>query len=65
MLEIIFVSLGFTFAIGSHSISEEVAWFSPLCFPQGKLFVSLVSCDYFCAYYSLRQDVMSPFLIIA
>ena len=27
--------LGFTFAIGSHSISKEVAWFSPLWFPQG------------------------------
>ena len=32
--EIIFVSLGFTFAIGAHSISEEVAGFSPLCFPE-------------------------------
>ena len=28
--EIIFVSLGFTFAFGAHSISEEVAGFSPL-----------------------------------
>ena len=37
--------LGFTFVIGSHSISEEVAGFSPLWFPRGKLFVSLVSCD--------------------
>ena len=34
--------LGFTFSIGAHSISEEVAGFSPLWFPQGKLFVSLV-----------------------
>ena len=25
--------LGFTFAIGAHSISEEVAGFSPLWFP--------------------------------
>ena len=25
---------GFTFAIGAHSISEEVAGFSPLCFPE-------------------------------
>ena len=40
--EIIFVSLGFTFGIGAHSISEEVAGFSPLWFPQGKIFVSLV-----------------------
>ena len=28
--------LGFTFVIGAHSISEEVARFSPLWFPQGK-----------------------------
>ena len=34
--------LGFTF--GADSISEEVAGFSPIWFPQGKLFVSLVSC---------------------
>ena len=33
--EIIFMFLGFTFAIGAHSISEEVARFSPLWFPQG------------------------------
>ena len=41
-----FLSLGFTAAIGTHSISEEAAGFSPLWFPQGKFFVSLVSCDY-------------------
>ena len=35
---------GFTAAIGAHSISEEVARFSPLWFPRGKFFVSLVSC---------------------
>ena len=28
--------LGFTFAIGAHSISEKVVGFSPLWFPQGK-----------------------------
>ena len=47
-------TFGFTFAIGAHSISEEVAGFSPLWFPRGKLFVSLVSCDYCYACYSLR-----------
>ena len=36
------MSLGFTFAIGAHSISEEVVGFSALWFPQGKLFLSLV-----------------------
>ena len=51
--EIIFMFSGFTFAIGAHSISKEVG-FSPLWFPQGKFFVSLVSCDYCCACYSLR-----------
>ena len=34
--------LGFTF--GADSLSEEVVGFSPLGFPQGKFFVSLVSC---------------------
>ena len=40
--EIIFMFSGFTFATGAHSISEEVAGFSPLWFPQGNFFVSLV-----------------------
>ena len=43
-VEIIFILLGFTIAIGAHSISKEDAGFSPLWFPQGKFFVSLVSC---------------------
>ena len=34
--------LGFTFAIGAHSIFEEFVGFSPLWFSQGKFFVSLV-----------------------
>ena len=50
----IFLSLVFTVAIGAHSISEEVVGFSPLWFPRGKFFVSLVSCDFCCACYSLR-----------
>ena len=33
---------GFTFC--AHSISEEVAGFSPLWFPRGKFSVSLVLC---------------------
>ena len=45
---------GFTFSFGADSISEEVAGFSPLWFPRGKFFVSLVSSVYFCACYSLR-----------
>ena len=52
--EIIFMFLGFTFSSGAHSIFEEVVGFSPLWFPQGKFFVSLLSYDYCCACYSLR-----------
>ena len=32
-MEIIFMFLGFIAAIGAHSISDEVAGFSPLWFP--------------------------------
>ena len=54
VVEIIFMFLGFTTIIGAHSISEEVVGFFPLWFPQGKFFVSLVSCVYCRACYSLR-----------
>ena len=37
------IVLGF-YLFGADSISEEVAGFSPLWFPRGKFFVSLVSC---------------------
>ena len=40
--EIIFMFSGFNF--GADSIYEEVVGFSPLWFPCGKFFVSLVSC---------------------
>ena len=44
------------------SISEEVAGFSPLWFPRGKFFVSLVSCVvlmfYCCACYSLSEKIL-------
>ena len=50
--DIIFVSLGFT--LGSHSIFEEVAGFSPLWFSQGKYVCSLSLVIDFCACYSLR-----------
>ena len=54
-----FLSLGFTAGIGAHSISKEVVGFYPLWFPQGKFFVSLISYDYCCACYSLREDPRS------
>ena len=49
-----FLSLGFTAAIGAHSISEEIAGFSPLWFPRGKslCLLSLMFDCYDC--YSLR-----------
>ena len=49
-----FLSLGFIAAIGAHSISKEVAGFSPLWFPQGK-YVCLLSLLIDCfTCYSLR-----------
>ena len=53
---------GFTFSIGAHSMFEEVVGFSPVWFPQGKFLVSLVSCVYCCACYSLKFD---PKIILA
>ena len=58
-MEIILLFWGFYY-FGVDSISEEVAGFSPLWFPQEKLFASLVSCDvlmlYCCTCYSLSKD---------
>ena len=46
----------------ADSIFEEFVGFSPLWFPGGKLFVSLVSCDvlmfYCCACYSLSEKIL-------
>ena len=44
--------LGFTAAIGAHSISEKVAGFSPLWFPRGKFFVSYLLCLWLCMLFS-------------
>ena len=54
MLEIILLYLGFTAAIGTHSISEEVAGFSPLWFPRGKYLCILSLMIDCCACYSLK-----------
>ena len=45
--------LGFATGIGAHSISEEVAGFSPLWFPQGKSLCLLSLVFDFRAFYSL------------
>ena len=51
-----------SYCFGADSISEKVVGFSPLCFPRGKIFVSLVSCDvlmlYCCACYSLSEKIL-------
>ena len=54
MLEIIFLSLGFTTAIGAHSIFEEVAGFFRYSFPKDKYLCLLSLVIDFCACYSLR-----------
>ena len=55
-----------SYCFGADSISEEVAGFSPLWFPRGKFFVSLVSFDVLvfdcCTGYSLSKD---PNIILA
>ena len=60
-MDIILLFWGFYY-LGANSISEEVVGFSPLWFPQVKLFVSLVSCDvlmfYCCACYSLSEKIL-------
>ena len=44
-------------SFGADSISDEVAGFSPLWFPQGKFFVSLVSCVLLlCLLFSQLKD---------
>ena len=49
-----------SYCFGANSLSKDVAGFSPLWFPQVKIFVSLVSCDvlmFYCyACYSLSKD---------
>ena len=54
--------LGFTAAIGAHSIYEEVVGFFPLWFPQGKFFVSLVSCVFIAMHVIL--SVKDPKIIM-
>ena len=53
-VEIIFMFSGFTATIGAHSISEEVARFSPLWFPRGKYLCLLSLVIDCCVCYSLR-----------
>ena len=52
--------LGFTF--GADSMSEEVEGFSPLWFPRGKFFVSLVSCD-FAVHVTLSDKILRSYCL--
>ena len=54
---------GFTAAIGAHSISEEVAGISPLWFPRGKFFVSLVSSVFITVH--VIRSVKDPNIMLA
>ena len=47
---------------GADSISEKVAGFSPLWFPRGKFFVSLVSCAFIVVHVIL--SVKDPKIIM-
>ena len=55
-MEIIFLSLGFTSAIGAHSISEEFVGFFLYGFPEDKYLCLLSLVIDCCACYSLRLD---------
>ena len=61
LLDIIFMFLGFTAAIGAHSISEDIGFF-PLWFPRGKFFVFLVSCDY-CGNVILSDKILKSYCL--
>ena len=50
------------FYFGADSIFQEVAGFSPLWFPQGKVFVSLVSCVFIVVHVIL--SVKDPNIIM-
>ena len=62
LLEIIFFYLGFTVAIGAHSISEEVVWFFLYGFHEDKYLCLLYLVIDCCACYSLRKDPKIIFL---
>ena len=57
-----FLFLSFTAGIGAHSISQEVAGFSPLWFARGTFFVSLVSCVFIAVHVIL--SVKDPKIIM-
>ena len=59
--KIIFMFLGFIFATGAHSISEEVAGFSPLWFSQGKF--CLLSLVIIAMYVILSNKILRSYYL--
>ena len=57
-----FLSLGFTAAIRAHSISEEVAGFSPLWFPRGK-YLCLLSLVIFAVHVVLSDKILRSYCL--
>ena len=53
-----------SYCFGADSISKEVAGFSPLWFPCGKFFVSLVSCILYFIVVHVILSVKDPKIIM-
>ena len=56
------MSLGFTAAIGAHSISKEVTRFSPLWFPRGK-YLCLLSLVIIVVHVILSDKVLRSYFL--
>ena len=56
------MSLGFTAAIGAHSVPEEVAGFSPLWFPRGKS-LCLLSLVFIVVHVILSDKILSSYFL--
>ena len=56
------MSLGFTAAIGAHSISEEAAGFSSLWFPQGNS-LCLLSLVIIVVHVILSDKILRPYCL--
>ena len=56
-----FLSLGFIAAIGAHSISEEVAGFSPLWFPRGNF--CLLSLVFIAVHVILSDKILKSYCL--
>ena len=57
-----FLSLGFTAAIGAHSISEEVAGFYPLWFPRGN-YLCLSSLVFIVVHVILSDKILKSYCL--